>query len=172
MYDRILVPLKGDDTDEAVVAQTGSLARLSGGKVTLLRVVHSHSRDEATFFEEQARTYLDGQVARLAAAGVTAEGRVASGEPAPSDSRGRARAARRPDRHGHARPPRDAARVHGVGHRGRGADRGRARCCWSGLRTASRAGPPVGSFASRARDVPVGGCIMSSKGESNSMVEK
>lgn len=84
MYDRILVPLKGDQTDEAVVAQTGSLAKMSGGKVTLLRVVHSHSRDEATFFEDQARTYLEGQVARLAAAGVPAEGRVASGEPAPS----------------------------------------------------------------------------------------
>jgi nucleotide-binding universal stress UspA family protein len=84
MYDRILVPLKGDQTDEAVVAQTGSLAKMSGGKVTLLRVVHSHSRDEATFFEDQARAYLEGQVARLAAAGVAAEGRVASGEPAPS----------------------------------------------------------------------------------------
>ena len=67
MYDHILVPLKGDSTDEAVVAHTGSLARLSGGAVTLLRVIHSHSRDEATLFEEQARAYLDGQVARLAA---------------------------------------------------------------------------------------------------------
>ncbi len=47
MYDRILVPLKADDTDETVVAQAGGVARLSGGKVTLLRVIHSHSRDEA-----------------------------------------------------------------------------------------------------------------------------
>ena len=69
MYDRILVPLKGDSTDEAVVAHTGALARLSGGKVTLLRVIHSHSRDEATFLEEQARAYLDAQVARLAGDG-------------------------------------------------------------------------------------------------------
>jgi nucleotide-binding universal stress UspA family protein len=84
MYDRILVPLKGDPTDEAVVAHTGSLASLSGGRVILLRVIHSHSRDEATFFEQQAREYLDGQVARLAAVGVAAEGRVALGEPAES----------------------------------------------------------------------------------------
>jgi nucleotide-binding universal stress UspA family protein len=84
MYDRILVPLKGDATDEAVVAHTGPLARMSGGTVTLLRVIHSHSRDEAALFEEQARTYLDGQVARLAAEGVAAEARVATGEPAPT----------------------------------------------------------------------------------------
>ena len=84
MYDRILVPLKADPTDETVVAHTGSLAKMSGGKVVLLRVIHSHSRDEAAFFEEQARAYLDGQVARLAAEGVAAEGRVASGEPAPT----------------------------------------------------------------------------------------
>ncbi len=50
--------------------------------MTLLRVIHSHSRDEAAFLEEQARAYLDGQVARLAADGVTAEGRIAWGEPA------------------------------------------------------------------------------------------
>ena len=84
MYDRILVPLKGDPTDEAVLAHTGSLAKMSGGSVVLLRVLHAHSRDEAAFFEEQARTYLDGQVARLAAEGVAAEGRVTTGEPAPA----------------------------------------------------------------------------------------
>jgi nucleotide-binding universal stress UspA family protein len=82
MYDRILVPLKGDLTDEAVVAHTGSLAQMSGGRVTLLRVVHSHSRDEAAFGEEQARRYLDALTGQLSAAGVDADGRVASGEPA------------------------------------------------------------------------------------------
>jgi nucleotide-binding universal stress UspA family protein len=84
MYDRILVPLKGDATDEAVVAHAGALAGMSGGRVVLLHVVHSHSRDEAAFLEEQARVYLDGQVVRLAADGVIAEGRVAPGEPAPA----------------------------------------------------------------------------------------
>ena len=124
MYDRILVPLKGDGTDEAVVAHAG-VARPAcrEARSTLLRVIHSHSRDEAAFLEEQARAYLDGQVARLAAQGVVAEGRVASGEPAAGDSRGGARAGRRPHRHGHARPPRDAARPDGLGHRGRGAER-------------------------------------------------
>jgi nucleotide-binding universal stress UspA family protein len=84
MYERILVPLKGDDTDTAIVAHVGALARMSGGTVTLLRVIHSHSRDEFAFFEDQARAYLDAQVARLAAQGVTAEGKIVPGEPAES----------------------------------------------------------------------------------------
>ena len=84
MYERILVPLKGDETDGAVVAHASALARMSGGKVTFLRVIHSHSRDELSFAEEQARAYLSVQVARLAADGVRAEGRAVPGEPAPS----------------------------------------------------------------------------------------
>jgi nucleotide-binding universal stress UspA family protein len=83
MYERILVPLKGDSTDQGVVDHAGALAQLAGGTVTLLRVIHSHSRDEAAFLEEEARSYLDGQTARFAAEGVTAEGRVYWGEPAP-----------------------------------------------------------------------------------------
>ena len=84
MYERILVPLKGDSTDKPIVAHAGALARLSGGKVTLLRVIHSHSREESVFFEGQGRAYLEGQVAELAAQGVAAESRVVSGEPAAS----------------------------------------------------------------------------------------
>lgn len=84
MYEHILVPLKEDSTDTAIVAHVGPLARLSGGKVTLLRVIHSHSREETAFFEDRARTYLDQQVARLTVQGVAAEGKIVSGEPAES----------------------------------------------------------------------------------------
>ncbi len=84
MYDRILVPLKGDATDDSLVAHTADLARLSGGHVVLLRAIHSHSRDEAAFLEQEARSYLDAKVARLADSGVRAEGRVVSGEPSPA----------------------------------------------------------------------------------------
>jgi nucleotide-binding universal stress UspA family protein len=84
MYERILVPLKGDATDEAVVAHTASLARLSGGKVTLLRVIHTHSRDEATFMEKEASAYLGAQITRLKAKGVLAAARVMAGEPVQS----------------------------------------------------------------------------------------
>jgi nucleotide-binding universal stress UspA family protein len=84
MYDHILVPLKGDKTDEAIVAYVAPLARLSGGKITLLRVIHSHSRDEVAFFEDQARAYLGAQVARLAAQEVTADVKIVAGEPTAS----------------------------------------------------------------------------------------
>jgi nucleotide-binding universal stress UspA family protein len=84
MYERILVPLKGDESDELVVAHVSALAQMSGGTVTLLRVIHSHSRDETAFAEQQARDYLGGLVARLAAAGVPAQAKVTSGEPAPA----------------------------------------------------------------------------------------
>lgn len=83
MYDRILVPLRGDAADAQVVAHAGSLARLTGGRLTLLRVVHSHSRDEVAFLETEARAYLDRQVERLAADGVGAEVKVVQNEPAP-----------------------------------------------------------------------------------------
>jgi nucleotide-binding universal stress UspA family protein len=83
MYDRILVPLRGDAADERVVAHAGSLAKLTGGTVTLLRVIHSHSRDEAAFLEDQARAYLATQAERLAAEGVTTEAKVMQNEPAP-----------------------------------------------------------------------------------------
>jgi nucleotide-binding universal stress UspA family protein len=84
MYDRILVPLKGDESDKPLIAHVSALARLSGGRVTLLRVIHSHSRDESAYAEKQAREYLDGQVALLAAAGAAADAKIASGEPAPA----------------------------------------------------------------------------------------
>jgi nucleotide-binding universal stress UspA family protein len=82
MYQHLLVPLKRDRSDEAVIEHAGSLARLTGGRLTLVHVVHSHSRDESVYLEEQAREYLDGWVQRLSALGVTAVGRVAQGEPA------------------------------------------------------------------------------------------
>jgi nucleotide-binding universal stress UspA family protein len=84
MYDRILVPLKGDSSDEQVVAHAAALARLSGGTVTFVRVNHVHSRDEAAFLEQGARAYLDTQIARLTGQGLAADGRVEQGEPAPS----------------------------------------------------------------------------------------
>jgi nucleotide-binding universal stress UspA family protein len=82
MYQRILVPLKQDETDEVVIEHAAHLARLTGGSVTLIHVVHSHSRDEAVYREEQARQYLGTWAARLSGQDVTAGTRVVLGEPA------------------------------------------------------------------------------------------
>ena len=82
MYERILVPLKWDPSDEAVIQQARSLGRLSGGRVTLLHVVHSHSRDESAYLQERGRRHLREEAARIDAAGVPVDTRVVLGEPA------------------------------------------------------------------------------------------
>jgi nucleotide-binding universal stress UspA family protein len=82
MYERILVPLKRSGGDEVVVEHAGSLARLTGGSVTLLHVVHSHSRDESAYLTEQARLYVQEWADRLTARSVPAVSRVVRGEPA------------------------------------------------------------------------------------------
>lgn len=82
MYERMLAALKLDSGDETVVEHAGYLARLGGGEVTLVHVVHSHSRDESVYLEESAREYLEGWVGRLAQRGVTVAARVVQGEPA------------------------------------------------------------------------------------------
>jgi nucleotide-binding universal stress UspA family protein len=84
MYEQILVPLKWDPSDEAVIGHAGSLARLSGGQMTLMHVVHSHSRDESAYRVELARDHLAGAAARIAASGVQVGIRVVVGEPAES----------------------------------------------------------------------------------------
>ncbi len=82
MFECILVPLKGDATDQAVIDQAGALARLSGGKLVLLHVVHAHTLDEAAFRKQEASVHLEEKVALLAADGIPAESRVVEGEPA------------------------------------------------------------------------------------------
>jgi nucleotide-binding universal stress UspA family protein len=82
MYEQILVSLKWDPSDEAVIEHAAALARLCGGHVTLLHVIHSHSRDESAFRVESARDHLAGESARIAALGVKVAIRVVVGEPA------------------------------------------------------------------------------------------
>jgi nucleotide-binding universal stress UspA family protein len=82
MYGHILVPLKRDSNDELVVEHASSLARVTGGRLTLLHVVHSHSRDEAVYLEQEAGQYLAGWAERAATGGLQVETRVIQGEPA------------------------------------------------------------------------------------------
>ena len=82
MYERILVPLKWDAGDEAVLEHAGSMALATGGRVTLLHVVHSHSRDEAAYRLQQAQKYLDEMAARLSSRGLQVATKVAIDEPA------------------------------------------------------------------------------------------
>lgn len=82
MFEQILVPLKWDSSDERIIEQAGALAALTGGRVTFLHVVHSHSRDEAAYLAEQAQIYLDEKAAALSAKGIAVATRIVSAEPA------------------------------------------------------------------------------------------
>lgn len=82
MYERILVPLKWDSSDEAVIEHAGSMALATGGQITLLHVVHSHSRDEAAYRLEQAQKYLDEMAATVSSRGLQVATKTAIDEPA------------------------------------------------------------------------------------------
>jgi nucleotide-binding universal stress UspA family protein len=82
MYRHILVPLKWDATDEAIVDHAAALAQATGGTVTLLHVVHSHSRDEATYLSQEIQKYLDQLAAKASSRGVKIATKITTGEPA------------------------------------------------------------------------------------------
>ncbi len=46
VYDHILVPIEGTETDAPVLEHVAALAAVCGSSVTLLRVAHYHTRDE------------------------------------------------------------------------------------------------------------------------------
>jgi nucleotide-binding universal stress UspA family protein len=83
MYDHILVPMGWDAHDEIIIEHVTSLAQMSGGQVTLLRVVHSHSRDEAAYLAGRAQKYIDESAARLSAKGISTDTKIVTDEPAP-----------------------------------------------------------------------------------------
>jgi nucleotide-binding universal stress UspA family protein len=80
-YRRILVPLKEDQIDDAVMEHAAYLAGLTGASVTLVHVVHSHSRDESAYREDQAREYLGVKARLLTGMGLEVALRVVPGQP-------------------------------------------------------------------------------------------
>jgi nucleotide-binding universal stress UspA family protein len=96
----ILVPLDGDPVHEVGLPFAAELAQASGGALHLVMVVRDQGRlkpEEAAsallmplassalvdLSEKQAETYLNDHIGRLRAAGLTASGEVARGDPAP-----------------------------------------------------------------------------------------
>jgi len=81
VYDRILVPLDGTDTDDVVLEHVAKLAAVCKAEVTLLRVAHYHTRDQRTCELDDA----DADVARAAellrSRGITVHTLVRAGEP-------------------------------------------------------------------------------------------
>lgn len=81
VYASILTTIDCSPVDEAILEQVEALARQNGAQVTLLHVVHSHTRDQDRVLREKAEAHLDGHVERLRARGVEARARLRTGEP-------------------------------------------------------------------------------------------
>jgi nucleotide-binding universal stress UspA family protein len=81
VYDHILVPLEGGDTDAAVLEHVGRLAEACGADVTLLRVAHYHTRDQRACELEDAEGDLARAAEVLRSRGVTVCTEILPGEP-------------------------------------------------------------------------------------------
>ena len=81
VYDHILVPIEGTETDVPVLEHVGRLAAACGASVTLLRVAHYHTRDQRGREIEDAEGDLARAAERLRSLGITVDTRLLSGEP-------------------------------------------------------------------------------------------
>ena len=81
MYQRILVPVEGTETDGPVLEHIAELAEVIGAEVTLLRVAHYHTRDERACELEDAEGDLERAAELLRSRGVTLHTVMVHGEP-------------------------------------------------------------------------------------------
>jgi len=81
LYERILVPVEGTETDQPVLEHIAELASVCGAEVTLLRVAHFHTRDERACEVEDAESDIERAAEALRARGVKVTTRIVAGEP-------------------------------------------------------------------------------------------
>ena len=81
LYDRILVPLEGTETDEPVLEHVARLAALCGAEVTLLRVAHFHTREERACEMDDAEADMERAALELRGRGFEVRTLVVPGEP-------------------------------------------------------------------------------------------
>jgi nucleotide-binding universal stress UspA family protein len=65
LYERILVPVEGTETDAPVLAHVAKLAALTGAEVILLRAAHFHTRDERACELDDAKADIERAAAEL-----------------------------------------------------------------------------------------------------------
>jgi nucleotide-binding universal stress UspA family protein len=82
VYERILVPVEGTETDGPVLDHIAGLAGLCGAEVTLLRVAHYHTRDERAHELGDAESDLERAAELLRSRGLTVHTMIVHGEPA------------------------------------------------------------------------------------------
>jgi len=81
VYDHILVPIEGTETDAPVLEHVGALAAVCGATVTLLRVAHYHTRDQRSCEIEDAEGDLARAAELLRGRGLEVKTLLLSGEP-------------------------------------------------------------------------------------------
>jgi len=81
VYERILVPVEGTETDDPILDHVRELALIHGSEVILLRVAHYHTRDERSHEMDDARLSLEAAETRLQEAGVRVRAELVPGEP-------------------------------------------------------------------------------------------
>jgi nucleotide-binding universal stress UspA family protein len=81
VYDHILVPVEGTETDGPVLEHVGELAVLCGAEVTLLRVAHFHTRDQRACELEDAEGDLARAAEHLRGRGISVNTLILPGEP-------------------------------------------------------------------------------------------
>lgn len=65
LYERILVPVEGTETDAPVLTHVAKLAALTGAEVILLRAAHFHTRDERTSEMDDAKADIERAATEL-----------------------------------------------------------------------------------------------------------
>jgi nucleotide-binding universal stress UspA family protein len=81
MYERILVPIEGSETDASVLEHIARLAGMCGAEVILLRVAHYHTRDQRACEVEDAEGDLSKAAELLRSRGIAVRELLMSGEP-------------------------------------------------------------------------------------------
>jgi nucleotide-binding universal stress UspA family protein len=81
VYDHILVPIEGTETDASVLTHVGDLAAICGAEVTVLRVAHYHTRDQRSCELEDGEGDLARAAELLRSRGLTVHTLLLSGEP-------------------------------------------------------------------------------------------
>ena len=81
VYDHILVPIEGTETDVSVLAHVGELASMCGAEVTVLRVAHFHTRDQRACELGDGEGDLARAAEQLRSRGLTVHTLLLSGEP-------------------------------------------------------------------------------------------
>ena len=81
VYDHILVPIEGTETDTPVLEHVAELAAVCGSAVTLLRVAHYHTRDQRSCEIEDAEGDLGRAAELLRSRGIPVTTLLLSGEP-------------------------------------------------------------------------------------------